>query len=283
MTTPLPTPASQVLIAAPGTGDGWWAGAPTAVHDPAGGLVVAWRERHGHDGFDVNVIARSGDGGATVTEVLRVDARHFGARWIERPALVPLAGGGWRLYVCLGREGTKMWDIAAVDAPALEALGDGPAIPTLAYDDLTAVKDPIVTRDGDRWRAWVCCHLLDIPGAEDRMRTAHAVSADGLRWEYEGIVLEGAPGSWDQRGARLTALLPDGTAAYDGRATADENWFERLGIATPDAAGRFAPAPAPVADIRYLTSLDVAGGTRIWWEQRTPDGSHELRTELLPG
>ena len=38
-------------------------------------------------------------------------------------------------------------------------------------DERTAVKDPVVrVRDG-LWEAWICCHPLDVPAAEDRMTT----------------------------------------------------------------------------------------------------------------
>ena len=280
----LPAGRSTVAVPAPGTGPGWWAGAPGVACDPTGGIVVAWRERHGHDGFDENVIARSPDG-ERLEEVLRLPAAHFDARWIERPALVPLPGGRWRLYVCLGYRGTKRWDIRVLEAGSLERLRDAPSVCTLWFGDELAVKDPVVippAAPGGRWTAVVCGHPLDIEGAEDRMVSWLASSDDGLAWRYDRVLLRGAPGAWDQRGARFTSWLPDGTAAYDGRASAEENWFERCGIASRGDDGSLVPAPAPAADIRYLTALEVPGGTRLWWEQRRPDESHELRTELLP-
>ena len=83
------------------------------------------------------------------------------------------------------------------------------------------------------------------------MSTAYATSGDGLEWTWHGTVLEGRPGSWDARGARLTTFLADGRAAYDGRASAEENWFERTGIAERDGDG-FVAAGEPLADVRYL-------------------------------
>lgn len=283
---PLPGDAGVVAAPAPGAGPGWWAGAPGVVRHPDGGFVVGYRVRHGHDGFDENVIATSDARGETLTEVVRLPASHFGARWIERPAIVPLADGGWRLYVCLGREVSKMWWIEALDAPSPAGLGDAASHPTLALDDRHAMKDPMVERDENGWRAWVCAHLLDIPGDEDRMETMYATSADGLDWTWHGTVLRPRQGAWDQRGARLSSVLPDGRAAYDGRASAAENWFERTGIAVRDATGAFTADADPRADIRYLTAMPLTdsegGGHRIWWEQRLPDESHELRTEHVP-
>jgi hypothetical protein len=71
--------------------------------------------------------------------------------------------------------------------------------------------------------------------------------------------------------------------AYDGRARAEENWFERSGTASPGAGGTLEHDGGEPVDVRYLDVLAVpGGGTRIWYEARLPDESHELRTELLP-
>jgi hypothetical protein len=94
-------------------------------------------------------------------------------------------------------------------------------------------------------------------------------------------VLTGRPGEWDARGARVTSVLPDGRASYDGRATAEENWFERTGLAAPSGTAMAAEPDGPVVDVRYLDVLALpGGGTRIYYEARLPDESHELRTEL---
>jgi hypothetical protein len=102
--------------------------------------------------------------------------------------------------------------------------------------------------------------------------------------DWLGTALAPRPGTWDARGARVTAVLPDGRAAYDGRASKEENFSERTGLAQP--AGRpgllVAAGDGPVSDVRYLEVLPLPeGGYRLWYEFPLPDQSHELRTELI--
>jgi hypothetical protein len=191
-------------------------------------------------------------------------------------------GSGWRLYVSCATPGSKHWRVDALDAPTPEALADAPARTVFPGDERTGVKDPVVRRDAEGlWHAWICCHPLEAPGEEDRMSTAHATSPDGLAWTWRGTVLGGRSGAWDARGARVTAVLPDGRASYDGRATKAENFSERTGLAAP-ACGRLRPQGEPVAAVRYLDVLPLPGGShRLYYEAPLPDGSHELRTELV--
>jgi hypothetical protein len=133
----------------------------------------------------------------------------------------------------------------------------------------------------------VCCHPLDEPGEDDRMSTAYATSDDGIEWTWHGTVLSGRPGEWDARGARVTAVLGDGRAAYDGRATKEENFSERTGLARHAGSTRRleAEGDGPVSDVRYLEVVRLPGadaGYRLYYEARLSDGSHELRTEFVP-
>jgi hypothetical protein len=283
---PLPGMGHAVVaVPAPGRGPGYWAGASCATLDEDGTFVVGYRVRNGHDGIDQTVIARSPDG-ETLTTVAILDQTQFGAQWMERPALVRTPEGRWRLYTCCGTPASKRWWIDVLEADDPAGLATAAARPAFPGDDRTAVKDPIVRLIDRRWHAWICCHPLDVPGAEDRMRTAYATSDDGLAWDWHGTVLTGRPGKWDARGARMTSILPDGRISYDGRATAEENWFERTGLAAPMGGdGRFAQIEdSPVIDVRYLDVLPLpAGGYRIYYEARLPDESHELRTESVSG
>jgi hypothetical protein len=285
MDFPLPGAAPAVVAASPpGEGDGFWAGSSSAVLDEDGTFVVAYRVRTGHAGRGSTVVARSEDGERLIP-VAHLDQRRFRADSMERPALVRTDEGRWRLYVCSASPApSKHWWIDVLEADDPAGFTGAEARTVFPGDVHTGVKDPIVrrTRDGG-WQAWVCCHPLDDPGEEDRMTTAYATSRDGLEWEWHGTVLEPRAGTWDQRGARLTAILPDGRAAYDGRASKEENFFERTGLARLNHDGRIEQTNTDAAyDARYLDVLPLpGGGYRIWYEARLPDESHELRTELI--
>jgi hypothetical protein len=229
------------------------------------------------------VIARSEDG-ERFTTVATLEQTEFGAKSMERPSLVRTYTGRWRLYVCCADPASPHWWIDVLEADEPEGFAAESARTVFPGDRLTGVKDPLVQRTSQGWRAWICCHLLDEPGEEDRMNTVYATSEDGLRWEWHGVALEGRPGAWDARGARVTTVLPDGRAAYDGRATAEENWFERTGLAyQSEEPGRLRHADSEPVDVRYLDVLPLRdGGFRIYYEARLSDESHELRTELVP-
>jgi hypothetical protein len=284
---PLPGPGDAVVaVPAPGTGVGFWAGSSTAALDDDASFVIAYRVRTGERGRGSNVVARSEDG-ENYTTIAEIGQERFGAQSLERPALVRTDEGRWRLYVCPAAPApSKHWWIGVLEADDPADFATAEARTVFPGDANTGVKDPIVQRTPDGgWQAWICCHPLDVPDEEDRMTTAYATSRDGIEWEWHGTVLAPRPGTWDARGARLTAVLPDGRAAYDGRASKEENWFERTGLArlTGSRPGELEQVDdEPVGDYRYLDVLPLpSGGYRIWYEARLPDESHELRTELI--
>ena len=284
--TGFPVPGTgrvTVAVPAPGPGQGRWVGAPSAAADPDGGFVVAYRVRITDQRGAATVVARSADGEG-LTTVATLDKGRFGAMSMERPAVVRTPEGRWRLYVCCATPESKHWWIDVLEADEPEGLADAEATTVFGGDEHTGVKDPVIRVADGLWRAWICCHPLDEADEEDRMTTAYAISQDGLDWAWQGTSLAGRPGTWDARGARVTAVLPDGRASYDGRATKEENFSERTGLARlagPDGA-LVAEGDGPVADVRYLDVVPLpSGGYRLWYEAPLADGSHELRTELI--
>lgn len=274
------TRSYDVCVAAPGPGPGSWAGAASAVELEEGGFVVAYRVRTVQSRGGRVVLARSPDGVAMVP-FGELTKEQLDAESLERPALVRTDEGAWRLYLSCATTGTKHWRIELVEAATPEALSLAEPVTVLAGDDRMGVKDPVVRRSASGWEAWVCCHPLDLPGAEDRMVSRLAVSDDGVRWSWTGTTLQGRPGLWDARGARVTAVVGD-QVYYDGRANAEENFRERTGLALRDADRVEALGEQPVADLRYLDVLALrGGGYRLWYEAPLADGSHELRTEVI--
>lgn len=282
--------AATVVVPAPARGPGNWAGAPT-VCMVDGVFYLAYRVRRPlSEGRGVSVrVARSEDG-ERFEEIAEVFREQFGAESFERPVLLRRPDGGWRLYLSCATPGSKHWWIAAVDASSLELLPSGQRCVVLAGDETEAVKDPVIVVDESRWRMWVCCHPLTEPGGEDRMQTKLATSADGLDWQLHGPVLTPTPGSWDARGARVTAVVSEDplVALYDGRASADQNWHETTGVAVQQNGHLVAQPGGPVARspyadgaLRYATTVRLPDGSlRAYFEAARPDGGHDLVTTV---
>jgi hypothetical protein len=212
-----------------------------------------------------------------------VTSDEFGSASLERPALVPLADGGWRLYVSCSTWQSKHWWVEAID------LADGTRTVVLPGDQATAWKDVVVHRDGADWHMWACRHPLDGGDNEaDRMTSWYATSADGLEWACNGAALSPVADTWDARGTRITSVVRAGsewTVFYDGRASAMENWHERTGVAVGTCPARFTATAGPTPPghtARYLSLAELPDGYRLYWEASRIDGAHELRTAYVP-
>ena len=105
-------------------------------------------------------MARSTDGVA-FEPVAEVSREAFGAESFERPVLVPLREGGWRLYLSCATPGSKHWWVDSLTADTVEGLPTGVRRRVHEGDRDTAVKDPVVTVGADGYEMWLCCHPLD--------------------------------------------------------------------------------------------------------------------------
>jgi hypothetical protein len=285
--------ASQVVVAPDRDGPGAWAGAPSALlHDGVFYLAYRLRRPIGQGRGFANVVARSPDGVRFET-VATLGKEAFGAESLERPALAVTAGGTWRAYISCSTPGSKHWRVDLVEAATPEGLAWAAPRTVLPGSPELAVKDPVIVEHDGRWHLWASCHPLGDPDATDRMTSDYATSEDGVIWTWHGTALRGRVGNWDARAARVAAVRLDQAAPiayYDGRATAQENWEERTGVARIDDLGRFEPigdapigmSPYGLGGLRYVSAVRLPDGdSRLYYEVTRPDGAHELRTTLV--
>ncbi|RZU51811.1 hypothetical protein EV385_3646 [Krasilnikovia cinnamomea] len=288
---------AAVVIEPPSTEAGAWSGAPSALLADDG-IYLAYRLRLPVDqgrGY-ANVVAHAADG-VTFRTIATVTKEKFGAESLERPALTRTADGRWRLYVSAATPGTKHWRVDLLEADTPADLDGATPRTVLPGDQHVGVKDPVLLAADGGWHLWASCHPLESWNHADRMTTEYATSPDGVHWTWRGTALRGRPGQWDARGVRVSTVLPVGgelLAAYDGRASAEENWEERTGTARGRRVGdgTFGPltaepepplgSPYPPHGLRYLSIVALPDGRhRLYYEATRADGAHELRTELV--
>jgi hypothetical protein len=283
---------SEVAVAPPGEGTGYWAGAPSAL-EWDGDIYLAYRLRRPIGmgrGYAVQ-IARSSDG-VQFERLLTIAKEEVGAESLERPWLTRTPDGTWRLYLSCGTYGTKHWRVELIEAASPAEFDVRQIRVTLPGDTKTAVKDPVLVHRDGLWHLWASCHPLENPAETDRMVTDYATSVDGWDWTWHGTALGVRSGEWDARGVRVSSVQFAGDkiiAYYDGRAKAEENFEERTGVAvggeptTLAALGTspLAQSPHGMGGLRYLTVVPLPDGShRLYYEMARADHAHELRTEL---
>jgi hypothetical protein len=286
---------SELVAGPPSAEHGSWAGAPTALLiDGSYWLAYRLRRPVGRGRGFANVVARSSDGVQFET-VAVLHKEMFGAESLERPTLVVTGDGLWRLYLSCSTPSSFHWRIDLVEATSPERLARAEFQTVLPGSHDVAVKDPVIAHAYGRWHLWASCHPLTDLSQTDRMTTEYATSDDGVEWTWRGTALAGRLGRWDERGGRLTSVQLNGSAplaCYDGRATAEENFEERTGIAVGRALfGTFSPVGEdPIAEsphagrgLRYVSVVEApGGGRRYYYEYTRPDSAHELRTMFVP-
>lgn len=284
---------SEVAIAAPGNGPGFWVGGSSAI-EVDGTIYIAYRTRQPIElGRGQGVIISKSEDGVHFKELSTVSKESMDAESLERPTLIRTPEGKWRLYLSCATTGTKHWRVELIEADDPAEFITENRRTVMPGDDKWGIKDSVIKLRNGVWHCWATMHPLDIAGAEDRMVSDYATSVDGVEWQWQGTCL--APESenaWDSRGRRITAIhfADEGVIAfYDGRASALENYDERTGLAAGSSPNHFESLSPnnPIGHspdgkaLRYLDLVPLAsGGYRLYYEVALLNGSHELRTEL---
>lgn len=126
----MPDPTNtQLVVAAPGEGPGNWAGAASAVLVD-GVFWLAYRVRRPvAEGRGVEVVIASSADGVHFEPVARIGRELLGCESLERPCLVALPEGGWRLYLSCATWDSKHDLVTSLWRPEARGLGQTPARP----------------------------------------------------------------------------------------------------------------------------------------------------------
>lgn len=299
--------AGVLLREPPGSGTGFWAGAPSCVYDTVDQRFVLYyrlrKPRHlGRGG--VARLAASSDG-VTFEDIWELGKEEIGTESVERGCPVRLDDETFRLYFSYVDPETRRWRIDLIEGRRPEELSLHNRRKVMAPEDIgvEAVKDPFVYRIGPLHYMYFS-YVPKPPHHQgpDLHRegdvfvtggsygaTALAVSSDGYCFDWVGEVLRPGP-SWDAYNARGTSVMRAGNVYYmffDGAATAGDNYEESGGLASSfdlrswhkiDLRGpRYR---SPYGSVRYIEALTREHSTYYYYEWTRDDGSHELRVSV---
>jgi hypothetical protein len=303
-------PAEATVIRQPECSEpGYWVGAPGAFFDATtGDFYILYRIRRPRGvlpdrGAEVH-LARSRDGIQFET-IWKCTKDELGTASIERNALRRLDDGRFALYLSFVDPTDGRWriDVCTSDAADQWDLEQRQNIFTAASLNNEGVKDPALLRIGGQWQMIVSYATADATASHDelhgtldayntgliRSATGLAVSEDGLNWSWEGEIFGPGREGWDCYCSRIGTVFPaehGWLALYDGSASVEENYEERLGIAYSfdmrkfhrvTHAGPWMQTPHGHGALRYFDVLDFADRRLTYFEMARADGSHDLR------
>jgi len=315
MTTWLPKPfdvSETVLLRAPERPEpGYWVGSPSVLVD--GDMTwLTYRDRRprgveNERGWRA-AVAVSRDG-RTFEDVWEVRKSELETPSMERFDLIRTADG-YELFLSFVDPADGRWRIDSVSAARPDGFDVTTRRPVLTARSTgtEGVKDPVVVEiDGARhmYASYAALGMglgasahasADIYNTGKTHHPTGLATHDGVGFRWRGNAFEvGAPNSWDGYQARLGAVIPTAggfVGFYDGSASHDENYEERLGIALSadgrswrraTSRGPWMNGPGATGSIRYV---DVAVRDGAWWvyhEVTRPDGAHELRVGVVEG
>jgi hypothetical protein len=265
-----------VLHAAPGPGN--WIGAASAlIH--GGDIYLAYRDRHPVDKGRGNraYVARSPiDDGIHFETLCVIDKGDMDAASLERPALDVTPEGDWDLYLSCATFNSKHWRIERLRARRPEDFSARTRETVFPGSAAFGIKDPVLIRHRELSILATEHPLTEGDENADQMTSVNAYTGEP--------VMVPEPGTWYSRGTRITSVV-GGHAYFDGRASAEQNFEERTGVARWDGSRYIAvagPASSPFGGgaLRYVSAIELPAGMRLYYESATEYGSHELRTEL---
>lgn len=308
---PFDPEAGTVVIASPGSGPGWWVGAPSVWWDGATWYLAFRTRRPQPERGGLFQVARSDDG-VRFEGIASIRKEDLGTSSIERAALLQDGGGIWRLYLSYVDPEDGRWRIDLIEAERPDAFDPAARRPILTAAGIGAegVKDPWVCRVGDTWHM-IASYAPTPPGAvpaeamhgtrdiyntgTSKSLSGLATSEDGLAWAWQGPVFEPSTDGWDRYAARLNTVYrrrTDGlfVGLYDGSRDVSENYEERCGLAVSGDLRTWTrlsvdgPAVGPdggPGSVRYAEAAQGPGWVRFYYEYTREDGAHELRTVLM--
>ncbi len=303
---PFDSETGTTVFSPPGTGPGWWVGAPSGYWDGTSHYLAFRTRRPQPERGGLFQVARSEDG-ERFEIVASIRKEDLGTSSIERGALLRTEDGAWRLYLSFVDPADGRWRIDLLEADTPERFNARQRTPILTAAGIggEGIKDPWVCRVGPAWHMIVS--YAPTPEGNVDPATMHAsrdiyntgtskslsglaTSEDGLAWTWHGPIFEPSADGWDAYAARInTVFRQDGrfVALYDGSRDVSENYEERCGLAVSSDLRSWRrvsverPAIGPdrgPGSVRYAEAVQGPEWIRFYYELTRPDGSHELRT-----